>query len=128
MSSTSGSAVLVAEGLSKSYEGGTVLEDLSFELQRGHVMGFLGPNGAGKTTSIRILTTILTPSKGRFEIDGIGSEHPADIRPRIGVLPRPSDCRTRSRASSTSPTSLASTDGSAPRPGRTPPNCWSRSV
>jgi ABC-2 type transport system ATP-binding protein len=50
-------------------------------------MGFLGPNGAGKTTSIRILTTILRPTSGRFSVDGIGSDRPNDIRPRIGVLP-----------------------------------------
>lgn len=87
MSATSDSAVLVADGLSKSFDGQTALQELSFELERGRVMGFLGPNGAGKTTSIRILTTILSPTKGRFEIDGIGSEHPAKIRPRIGVLP-----------------------------------------
>jgi ABC-2 type transport system ATP-binding protein len=84
---TAGSVILRSEGLSKSYGNGMVLEDLSFELHRGRVMGFLGPNGAGKTTSIRILTTIMLPSAGRFEIDGVGSEHPARIRSRIGVLP-----------------------------------------
>ncbi len=84
---TTSSVVLVAERLSKSYNGEIALEELSFELQRGHVLGFLGPNGAGKTTAIRILTTILQPSTGRFTIDGIASEHPAAIRPRIGVLP-----------------------------------------
>jgi ABC-2 type transport system ATP-binding protein len=87
VNATAGTAVLVAEGLSKAYDGGLALEELSFELQPGHVMGFLGPNGAGKTTSIRILTTIMQPSTGRFTIEGIGSEHPAKIRPRIGVLP-----------------------------------------
>jgi ABC-2 type transport system ATP-binding protein len=80
-------AVLIADGLSKSYDGVTALHELSFELRRGHVLGFLGPNGAGKTTSIRILTTIARPSSGRFMIDGIGSDKPAAIRPRIGVLP-----------------------------------------
>jgi ABC-2 type transport system ATP-binding protein len=84
---TSDEPVLVADGLSKSYDGDTALQDLSFELRRGRVMGFLGPNGAGKTTSIRILTTIMRPTKGRFVIDGIDSDHPSAIRPRIGVLP-----------------------------------------
>ena len=79
--------VLVAEDLTLSYRGWTALRGLSFALERGHVMGFLGPNGAGKTTSIRILTTILRPTSGRFTIDGIGSDRPAMIRPRIGVLP-----------------------------------------
>jgi ABC-2 type transport system ATP-binding protein len=80
-------AVLVADGLSKSYDWGVALRSLSFELLPGRVMGFLGPNGAGKTTSIRILTTIMEPTSGRFTIDGIGSDNPAAIRPRIGVLP-----------------------------------------
>jgi ABC-2 type transport system ATP-binding protein len=79
--------ILVAEDLTMSYRGWTALRGLSFALQPGHVMGFLGPNGAGKTTSIRILTTILRPTSGRFFVDGIGSDRPAEIRPRIGVLP-----------------------------------------
>jgi ABC-2 type transport system ATP-binding protein len=79
--------VLVAEDLAMSYKGWTALQGLSFTLKPGRVMGFLGPNGAGKTTSIRILTTILRPTSGRFSIDGVGSDRPAEIRPRIGVLP-----------------------------------------
>lgn len=78
---------LQADGLTMSYGGRTVLQGLSFELEPGRVMGFLGPNGAGKTTSIRILTTILRPTSGRFTVDGISSNKPAEIRPRIGVLP-----------------------------------------
>ena len=79
--------ILVAENLAMSYRGWTALHGLSFTLQAGRVMGFLGPNGAGKTTSIRILTTILRPTSGSFSIDGISSDRPARIRPRIGVLP-----------------------------------------
>jgi ABC-2 type transport system ATP-binding protein len=79
--------VLVAEDLTMSYRGWTALHGLSLALRPGHVMGFLGPNGAGKTTSIRILTTILRPTSGRFSVDGISSDRPAEIRPRIGVLP-----------------------------------------
>jgi ABC-2 type transport system ATP-binding protein len=60
---------------------------LSFSLKAGHILGLLGPNGAGKTTSIRILTTMMEPDSGHFVIDGIGSEHPEQIRQRIGVLP-----------------------------------------
>ena len=79
--------ILVAEDLTMSYGGWTALRGLSFNLQPGHVMGFLGPNGAGKTTAIRILTTILRPTSGRFSVDGVRSDRPAEIRPRIGVLP-----------------------------------------
>ena len=50
-------------------------------------MGFLGPNGAGKTTAIRILTTIMEPTSGRFFVSGISSDKPEKIRRKIGVLP-----------------------------------------
>jgi ABC-2 type transport system ATP-binding protein len=79
--------LLIADELRKSYGTRVALRGLSFTLRAGRVMGFLGPNGAGKTTSIRILTTMLEPSAGRFVVDGIGSEHPEEIRRRIGVLP-----------------------------------------
>jgi ABC-2 type transport system ATP-binding protein len=79
--------ILVAEDIRKSYGARPALRGLSFTLAPGRVLGFLGPNGAGKTTAIRILTTILEPSSGRYSVDGIGSEHPDRIRRRIGVLP-----------------------------------------
>ncbi len=79
--------VLVAEDLRKEYGARPALRGLSFSLNAGRILGFLGPNGAGKTTAIRILTTILEPSAGRFVVDGIGSDRPEEIRRRIGVLP-----------------------------------------
>lgn len=79
--------ILTAEGLCKSYGRRHALQGLSFSLKAGRILGFLGPNGAGKTTSIRILTTMLEPQSGHFVIDGIHSEHPEEIRRRIGVLP-----------------------------------------
>ncbi|WP_374969444.1 ABC transporter ATP-binding protein [Terrabacter sp. BE26] len=79
--------ILAAEDLRKTYGDRVALKGLTFSLDAGRVLGFLGPNGAGKTTSIRILTTILRPSAGRFSVDGIGSDRPQEIRRRIGVLP-----------------------------------------
>jgi len=79
--------VLVAEGLQKAYGPRQALRGLSFTLQAGRLLGFLGPNGAGKTTSIRILTTIMEPDAGEFEVDGISHEYPERIRRKIGVLP-----------------------------------------
>jgi ABC-2 type transport system ATP-binding protein len=79
--------ILVAEGLRKSYGPRKALQGLSFSLKAGRILGFLGPNGAGKTTSIRILTTMMEPEAGHFTIDGIGSDHPEQIRRKIGVLP-----------------------------------------
>jgi len=79
--------ILVAEDLRKTYGNRPALKGLSFSLRAGRILGFLGPNGAGKTTSIRILTTMMEPDAGKFSVDGIGSEHPEEIRRRIGVLP-----------------------------------------
>jgi len=81
------SAVLIAEDLRKTYGPREALRNLSFSLQAGRILGFLGPNGAGKTTAIRILTTILEPSSGKFFVDGLSSDQPDEIRRRIGVLP-----------------------------------------
>lgn len=87
MDQTNGSQILVAENLTKSYDGKIALRGLSFSLQAGHILGFLGPNGAGKTTAIRILTTIFEPTSGQFYVDGISSANPEKIRRKIGVLP-----------------------------------------
>jgi ABC-2 type transport system ATP-binding protein len=80
-------AILVAQEIAPSYRERITLRSLSFSLRRGRVLGFLGPNGAGKTTAIHLLTTMLEPTAGRFEVDGIGSDHPVEVRRRIGVLP-----------------------------------------
>jgi ABC-2 type transport system ATP-binding protein len=63
------------------------VSDLSFEVEPGDVVGVLGRNGAGKTTSIRVLTTIVAPTRGRFAVAGVPHTRPDEIRRRIGVLP-----------------------------------------
>ena len=78
---------IATEGLGKSYGSTVGLDDLTFSVQRGEVLGVLGPNGAGKTTAIRILTTILEPSRGRFAVAGVAHTRPAEIRRLVGVLP-----------------------------------------
>lgn len=67
---SSGTALIVAEGLSKYYGSFTAIQDVSFEVQRGSITAFLGPNGAGKTTTLRILTGALAASQGRAAIAG----------------------------------------------------------
>ena len=84
---TSSAAILVAHDIHRSYGPRRALRSLSFSLRPGRVLGFLGPNGAGKTTAIRVLTTVLEPTSGTFEVDGVTSDHPDQIRRRIGVLP-----------------------------------------
>jgi ABC-2 type transport system ATP-binding protein len=80
-------AALTTHGLTKSYGSLTAVAPLDLELEPGVVLGFLGPNGAGKTTLIRMVTTILRPTAGSFEVAGIPDGRPEDIRRRIGVLP-----------------------------------------
>jgi ABC-2 type transport system ATP-binding protein len=75
------------EGMGKRYGSFVALESLTFSLQAGEVLGVLGPNGAGKTTAIRVLTTILDPSRGRFSVAGIPHTRPSEIRRLVGVLP-----------------------------------------
>jgi ABC-2 type transport system ATP-binding protein len=78
---------VVAERVGKDYGAVCAVSDLSFEAARGDVVGVLGRNGAGKTTSIRVLTTIIPPSRGAFAIAGVPHTRPDEIRRRIGVLP-----------------------------------------
>ena len=80
-------AAVEADGLGKSYGSTVALEDITFSVQPGEVLGVLGPNGAGKTTAIRILTTILEPSRGSFAVAGVQHTRAAEIRRRVGVLP-----------------------------------------
>jgi ABC-2 type transport system ATP-binding protein len=64
------------------------VDDLSLDVPRGEVFGFIGPNGAGKTTTIRIMATLLEPSSGKVEIDGIDAiEDPVGVRRALGYMP-----------------------------------------
>ena len=74
-------------GVAKQYGSLVALDNLTITVQPGEVLGVLGPNGAGKTTAVRVLTTILSPSRGSFAVDGIPHTRPTEIRRRIGVLP-----------------------------------------
>jgi ABC-2 type transport system ATP-binding protein len=62
---TSPEIAIEVEGLTKSFGGRVVVQDLSMQVRRGSIYGFLGPNGSGKTTTIRMLCGLLTPDKGR---------------------------------------------------------------
>jgi len=76
---------LVIEGLSKLYPGGvTAVDDLSFRVERGQVLGLLGPNGAGKTTSLRMLMGLITPTGGTIRVFGHRVHSGAPVLSRIG--------------------------------------------
>ena len=64
------------------------MDDLSFEIDEGHVYGFLGPNGAGKTTTMNIMTGCLSATAGSVQIDGFDIfDEPGEAKKRIGYLP-----------------------------------------
>ncbi len=76
---------LVIEGLSKKYPGGvTAVDDLSFRVESGQVLGLLGPNGAGKTTSLRMLMGLIQPSGGTIRVFGHKVYPGAPVLSRIG--------------------------------------------
>ena len=80
--------VILVDRVSKRYGRTLAVEDLSFTVARGEVLGFLGPNGAGKTTTMRVITGFMPPTEGRVLIGGLDmSEAPFDARRRIGYLP-----------------------------------------
>lgn len=63
--------LVLAEHITKSYNGKKALDDISFELRRGEILGLLGPNGAGKTTTLNILLGLLTPTSGTVSVLGL---------------------------------------------------------
>lgn len=80
--------MITVEHLTKHYGDFVAVEDLSFEIQEGHVYGFLGPNGAGKSTTMNIITGCLSATRGHVRIDGYDIfEEPAQAKKRIGYLP-----------------------------------------
>ncbi len=74
--------------LTKRYGPLTAVNDVSFSVARGDILGFLGPNGAGKTTTLKILTGFLTPDEGSVRVDGLDpSREPIAVRRKLGYLP-----------------------------------------
>jgi len=80
--------MIEAKSLCKSYGGYKAVDDLSFTVEAGQVLGFLGPNGAGKSTTMKMLTGFLTPTSGTALVNGIDVvEQSVAARKNIGYLP-----------------------------------------
>ena len=82
------SRLLEIEGLTKRFGPITAVDDISFTVDRGEVLGFLGPNGAGKSTTMKMITGYLSPTAGRMTVCGYDVRlHPIEAKRRIGYLP-----------------------------------------
>src|SRR5579872_6088336 len=80
--------MITVNGLTKRYARNTAVDHISFEVQKGQIVGFLGPNGAGKTTTMRMLTCFMTPTSGTANVAGYDIlEAPLEVKKRIGYLP-----------------------------------------
>jgi ABC-2 type transport system ATP-binding protein len=80
--------MIQVEGLSKKYARHVAVNNISFTVDKGDIVGFLGPNGAGKTTTMRILTCFLPPTEGKATVGGFDVfEQPLEVKKRIGYLP-----------------------------------------
>jgi ABC-2 type transport system ATP-binding protein len=88
VSETTGKPLIEIERLTKRFGGFTAVDDVSFTVARGEVLGFLGPNGAGKSTTMRMLAGFMTPSAGTARVCGhdVGTDSVA-ARRALGFLP-----------------------------------------
>ena len=81
-------AVIEVQHLTKRYGRVTAVDDVSFRVERGEILGFLGPNGAGKTTTMRVITGYMPPTEGRVVVAGFDVfEQPIEAKRRMGYLP-----------------------------------------
>jgi ABC-2 type transport system ATP-binding protein len=80
--------MIKVENLTKRYARTTAVDNVSFQVEKGQIVGFLGPNGAGKTTTMRMLTCFMPPTEGSAQVAGFDIlEHPMEVKRRIGYLP-----------------------------------------
>src|ERR1700744_2233978 len=80
--------MITVTDLTKRYARHTAVDHVSFEVQKGQIVGFLGPNGAGKTTPMRMLTCFMPPTAGTATVAGFDVlEQPFEVKKRIGYLP-----------------------------------------
>lgn len=76
------------ENLTKYYGQQAAVNDITFEINTGEIVGFLGPNGAGKSTTMKMITTYLTPSAGKIFVNDLSTESESlEVRKKIGYLP-----------------------------------------
>ncbi len=89
--------MLEVQNLSKSFYGSKAVDDVTFRVESGEIVGFLGPNGAGKTTTMRMITGFLPPTSGTVSLDGVDVATPSRSRRSAasGTCPRRSPSTPR---------------------------------
>lgn len=79
---------IIVENITKQYGTQKAVDDVSFNVKTGEILGFLGPNGAGKSTTMKAITCFIAPNKGEIKVGDFSiHEHPDDIKKNIGYLP-----------------------------------------
>ena len=78
--------MIEVQNLTKTFNGKTVLNGISFEVKEGEIFGYLGPNGAGKTTTMRIMLGLLKPTSGNVLVQGQNLGENEELRNKVGVL------------------------------------------
>jgi ABC-2 type transport system ATP-binding protein len=79
---------VIVKNLTKRYKGFKAVDNISFRVNQGEVLGFLGPNGAGKSTTMKVITSYIAPSEGDVEVGGYSViTHPEEVKKLIGYLP-----------------------------------------
>ncbi|MFA5533245.1 MAG: ATP-binding cassette domain-containing protein [Mariniphaga sp.] len=79
---------IIVDGITKTYGLQHAVDNLSFTVKTGEILGFLGPNGAGKTTTMKAITGYLVPNTGDIQVGGISvTRNPAEVKKHIGYLP-----------------------------------------
>jgi ABC-2 type transport system ATP-binding protein len=80
--------MIEVQGLTKRFGAHTAVEDISFSVAQGEIVGFLGPNGAGKTTTMRVLTGYFPATRGRVTVAGFDvNRQPLEVKRNVGYLP-----------------------------------------
>ena len=93
--------MIEVEHLTKSYGKARAVNDISFKVERGEILGFLGPNGAGKSTTMRILTGFIPPTSGSATVAGFDVVRQSlEVRRRVGYLPESNPLYTEMRVAS----------------------------
>jgi len=79
--------IILAQNLTRTFGSFTAVNDVSFSVKKGEIFAFLGPNGAGKTTTIKMLTTLLRPTRGTIKLNRIDAiTHPEEARETFGIV------------------------------------------